>query len=151
MLESTHPVRVDNGFLNKDEAFHATASGKAILAYLKFSQQNIILKNNFLNLLKILLLNNHCFLKNQIKLKKGYAIDDEEFQQGVFCVGFPILDENNLAVASISCSAPKYKIINDNKYLLKILNSTKNSALEINKYFYKKVNQQTKGENKNAA
>lgn len=61
MLESTHPVRVDNGFLNKDEAFHATASGKAILAYLKFSQQNIILKIIFLNLLKILLLNNHCF------------------------------------------------------------------------------------------
>ena len=37
------------------------------------------------------------------------------------------------------------------KLKIKILNSTKNSALEINKYFYKKINQQTKGENKNAA
>ena len=152
MLESTHPVRVDNGFLNKDDAFHATASGKAILAYLKFSQQNIILKNNFFKFTETTIVKRSFFLKELDKIKKkGYAIDDEEFQEGVFCVGFPILDENNLAVASISCSAPKYKIINDNKYLLKILNSTKNSALEINKYFYKKINQQTKGENKNAA
>ena len=34
MIESKHPVRVDQGFLNKDNAFHATASGKAILAFL---------------------------------------------------------------------------------------------------------------------
>lgn len=152
MLESTNPVRVDNGFLNKDNATHATASGKAILAYLKFSQQNIILKDNFLKFTKNTIVDRSCFLKELDKIKKkGYAIDNEEFQDGVFCVGFPIFDENNLAVASISCSAPKYKITKDKKYLLKILNSTKKSAMEINKYFYKKINQQTKGENKNAA
>ena len=152
ILESTHPVRVDNRFLNKDNAFHATASGKAILAFLKSTQQNIILKDNFLKFTETTIVNRQVFFKELDKIKKkGYAIDDEEFQKGVFCIGFPILDENNLAVASISCSAPKYKIINDKKYLLKILNSTKNSAFNINKYFYKKINQPTKGENKNAA
>lgn len=141
ILESIHPVRVDNGFLNKDNAFHATASGKVILAFLNFDQQNQILRENFLKFTKKTVVNRDVFFNelNNIK-KKGYAIDDEEFQEGVFCIGFPILDENNLPIASISCSSPKYKIANDKKYLLKIINSTKNSTLEINKYFQKKIN-----------
>ena len=42
MIESTHPVRVDHGFLNKDHAFHATASGKAILAHMSKANQDKI-------------------------------------------------------------------------------------------------------------
>jgi IclR family acetate operon transcriptional repressor len=152
ILESIHPVRVDNGFLNKDNAFHATASGKAILAFLNFNQQNQILNKNFFRFTKKTIVNRDLLFNelNNIK-KKGYAIDDEEFQEGVFCIGFPIIDENNLPIASISCSSPKYKITNDKKYLLKIINSTKNSILEINKYFQKKINKPTKGDKKYAA
>ena len=46
MLQSTHPVRVDHGFLNKDHAFHATASGKAILAHMNLANQEKIRKKN---------------------------------------------------------------------------------------------------------
>ena len=62
-----------------------------------------------------------------LKLKEFYEKIPEVFKNKYFIVGFlfliwiSFLDENNLAVASISCSAPKYKIINDKKYLLKIL------------------------------
>ena len=48
MIESTHPVRVDHGFLNKDHAFHATASGKAILAHMSKANQDKIFKKKSL-------------------------------------------------------------------------------------------------------
>ena len=56
MIESTHPVRVDHGFLNKDHAFHATASGKAILAHMSKPNQDKIFKKIEFNLQKIQLL-----------------------------------------------------------------------------------------------
>ena len=72
--------------------------------------------------------------------KNGFATDDEEFQPGVFCVGFPIFDNQQKPFASISCSSPKFKIINDKKYLDKIKSSVKFSAIEIGKYFKKTNN-----------
>ena len=63
MLESTHPVRVDHGFLNKDNAFHATASGKAMLAFMTEPSQKKILKENSKSLLiELLLITNFCQL-----------------------------------------------------------------------------------------
>ena len=86
---------------------------------------------------------------NAIK-KNGYAIDDEEFQEGVYCVGCPVFDQYHEPVASISCSSPKYKIIRDKKYLDKIKNLTHQAAVEISKYYQpKKIIK--KGEKKYAA
>lgn len=141
MLESTHPVRVDHGFLNKDNAFHATASGKAMLAFMTEASKKKILKgrlekftNHTINNLEHL-----SFELDKIN-KNGFATDDEEFQPGVFCVGFPIFDNQQKPFASVSCSSPKFKIINDKKYLDKIKSSVKFSAIEIGKYFKKTNN-----------
>ena len=136
MLESTHPVRVDHGFLNKDNAFHATASGKAMLAYMSDGSQKKILKNKLEKFTSFTITNVKQLSEELKKIKKnGFSTDDEEFQPGVFCVGYPIFDNENKPFASISCSSPKFKITSDKKYLDKIKNSVKFSALEIGKYF----------------
>jgi len=138
MLESTHPVRVDHGFLNKDNAFHATASGKAMLAYMSDASQKKILKNRLEKFTSFTITNVKQLSEELKKIKKnGFSTDDEEFQPGVFCVGYPIFDNENKPFASISCSSPKFKITSDKKYLDKIKNSVKFSALEIGKYFKK--------------
>ena len=138
MLESTHPVRVDHGFLNKDNAFHATASGKAMLAYMSDVSQKKILKNKLEKFTSFTITNVKQLSEELKKIKKnGFSTDDEEFQPGVFCVGYPIFDNDNKPFASISCSSPKFKITSDKKYLDKIKNSVKFSALEIGKYFKK--------------
>ena len=82
--------------------------------------------------------------------KNGYAIDDEEFQEGVYCVGYPVFNEDHEPVASVSCSSPKYKILKDKKYLDKIKSLTQQAALEISKY-YKPKKIIKKGERKYAA
>ena len=151
MLQSTHPVRVDHGFLNKDHAFHATASGKAILAHMNLANQEKILKKNRVEFTEFTISDKVTLLKELRAIEKnGYAIDDEEFQEGVYCVGYPVFNEYHEPVASVSCSSPKYKIVRDKKYLDKIKSFTQQAAFEISKY-YKPKKTIKKGERKYAA
>lgn len=40
----------------------------------------------------------------------GYALDDEELERGLTCIGAPILDRNGVAIAAISLSGPTQRM-----------------------------------------
>ena len=42
--------------------------------------------------------------------RRGYSIDDEEIEIGLFCVAAPIFDISGNGVAAVSISCPKYRI-----------------------------------------
>ncbi|HBI94235.1 MAG TPA: IclR family transcriptional regulator, partial [Terrisporobacter glycolicus] len=42
----------------------------------------------------------------------GYAIDNEELEHGLTCIGAPILDRDNKAIAAISLSGPTIRMKN---------------------------------------
>lgn len=44
--------------------------------------------------------------------RKGYAIDDQELEDGFSCIGAPILDNRGYAIAAISLSGPSSRIMN---------------------------------------
>lgn len=107
-LESLHAVRVDSGSIGKSDAAHATATGKALLAFMEEETVGQILREKGL----------HAFTDRTITRvedlmaelasvrEQGYAVDDEEFQPGVYCVGAPVRNYKGHVVASISCSLP---------------------------------------------
>lgn len=45
--------------------------------------------------------------------ERGYAFDDEERIEGIRCVAAPITDENDRAIAAVSVSAPKSRMLGD--------------------------------------
>jgi DNA-binding IclR family transcriptional regulator len=49
---------------------------------------------------------------------RGYAIDDEEIEEGIRCIAAPVLSANDFAVAAISVSGPSSRITPDRYQLI---------------------------------
>jgi DNA-binding IclR family transcriptional regulator len=91
---------------------YCTALGKAILAWSPEADVDQILagcrmeartRNTFTNVLS---------LKRELERirDRGYAIDDEEIEDGIRCISAPVLDPAERAVAAISVSGPAARI-----------------------------------------
>ncbi len=54
-------------------------------------------------------------LANHLKKvhEQGYAIDDEEYDEGIRCVGVPIFDYTRRVVAGVSISGPSYRFTDE--------------------------------------
>lgn len=107
-LDSSHAVKVDSGAIGKSGAAHATATGKAILAWLPEDEIRAILTATGMKAYTENTLRAPDALIKQLALvrRHGYAEDREEFQPGVFCVGTAIRDHAGAVAASLGCSIP---------------------------------------------
>ncbi|MDY0236103.1 MAG: IclR family transcriptional regulator [Gudongella sp.] len=65
--------------------------------------------------------------------QKGYAIDREEQEIGLYCIGAPILDKNGNAMAAISISGPTARMKNKNldKKIEKLVEVAKKISYEL--------------------
>lgn len=85
---------------------YCTALGKAILAYLPEDVlESTISKIQFVRFTDKTLSTREELMHSLERIRRrGYAIDDEEIETGVRCIGAPIFDENNFPIAAISVS-----------------------------------------------
>jgi IclR family acetate operon transcriptional repressor len=107
-LESRLPVRVGSDETGKTNAAHATATGKAILAWLPEPEIARVIASNGLARFTEKTIGSIAGLMEDLRLtrRNGYAIDSEEFQPGVVCIGAAIRDHAGAVIGSISCSMP---------------------------------------------
>lgn len=106
-IDSPHAVRVDSS-AGKSNAAHATATGKAILAWLPETEIGRIIAQKGLTRFTSNTIVTLPELIEHLRLvrRNGYALDMEEFQPGVVCVGGAIRDHAGAVMGSISCSLP---------------------------------------------
>jgi DNA-binding IclR family transcriptional regulator len=64
--------------------------------------------------------------------KQGYAVDDEEYEEGVRCIGAPVRDYTGNVVAAISISGPAMRMT-DKKIMEDLIQSVKAGADEISR------------------
>jgi len=108
--EARHAVRVDTGKIGKLEAPHATAVGKAILAWLPEDEMRRILSHGMKRFTDNTITEFADFVEAlRIVRRNGYAIDREEFLPGVICVGAAIRDQAGTVIGAISASTPSMR------------------------------------------
>lgn len=101
-------VRIDLR-MGAREMLHCSAVGKAMLAYLPDADVHRILGTAGLPRRTPHTITDAETLWAQLKeiRRVGYAIDDEEDAEGIFCVGSAVLDEHGSCVAAISVTGLK--------------------------------------------
>jgi IclR family KDG regulon transcriptional repressor len=109
--ESSQSLRT-NTKIGSRNMLHCTSMGKAILAFLPESDQV-----SFIERLELIASANNT-ITDRIALiehlatvrAQKFAIDNEESEDGIRCVGAPIFDRTGHAFAAISVSGPAYRL-----------------------------------------
>lgn len=110
-LDSRLPIRVGSDDTAKANAAHATATGKAILAWLPETEIARVIAGTGLSRFTPRTINTIAELMEDLRLvrRRGYSIDGEEFQPGVVCYGAAIRDQAGTVLGSVSCSLPQMR------------------------------------------
>ena len=96
-------------YLGKREFPHCTSAGKALLAALPLERaRDLALEAGMLRRTSRTITDPDALLRDlELSAVRGYAIDDEEDSDGVFCMGAAVYDRGGACVAAISGTALK--------------------------------------------
>jgi DNA-binding IclR family transcriptional regulator len=97
---------------SKTNPVYCTSMGKAMLAFQPPEViDQIVSKIRFVRYTAKTLTSRDALLKALERVRRrGYAIDDQEIELGVRCIGAPIFDEKRNAIAAVSVSGPASRI-----------------------------------------
>src|SRR5262252_1288367 len=111
VIEPARSVRMASRIGHR-KPVHCTAVGKVILAHLSEAEQDSILQIHGLPRLTPKTITTASELKGEFKpiRERGYALDNEETEQGLRCIGAAVLDHSGRPVAAISVSAPSFRL-----------------------------------------
>ena len=113
-LDKISPVRsvCQTSRVGLTNPIYCTAVGKAMLAFSSPEERDAILSTlTFQRITKNTHTNQGSLVKDLHMVRsRGYALDDEEIEDGVRCVGAPILNSEGRAIAAISISGPTFRM-----------------------------------------
>jgi DNA-binding IclR family transcriptional regulator len=112
LVESQRPFRM-SAMVGSRMPIESTAMGKSMLAHLSKDAVRELLTGR--NIRRALLTE-----LEQVRLS-GHAIDNEDNEPGVACVGAAILDASGVPVAAISMSGPMHRILVREREIAKAL------------------------------
>jgi IclR family acetate operon transcriptional repressor len=106
--------------IEKMTALHATATGKAILAWIPDTELVRVIAANGLNSYTPRTITSLSGLVEELRLVRRlkYAIDDQEFREGIVCIGSSIRKQGGEVVASISVTMPAAMATEDYRNML---------------------------------
>lgn len=114
--ESPHSMRISTA-LGQREPLYRTAVGKAILAALPDDTARTILeRTKFERMTTNTLVSVNDVLQELVQVRRqGYAVDREELEYGLICLGVALVDSTGRPVGAISVSGPASRMTTENQ------------------------------------
>ncbi|WP_255516649.1 IclR family transcriptional regulator [Haloferax sp. KTX1] len=94
---------------------HCTATGKALLAHLPERRVESILDRHGLPKRSENTITDRETLRTELAeiRERGYSVDDEEYGQGLRCVGVPVLNGDDAVIGALSASGPATEVVGE--------------------------------------
>jgi DNA-binding IclR family transcriptional regulator len=110
-IEPTRSVRMITR-IGASNPVHCTSVGKAILAFLPEERIADILRRTRFERFTHRTVATAEALRVEIEKtrRRGYAIDDEELEEGLRCIAVPVLDAQRQPIAAVSISGPSFRV-----------------------------------------
>lgn len=111
-IQSNHTIAT-NAEIGSLKPSYCTGLGKIILAYMSKEKLDKILEEiEMIKYTENTIIDKEIFKRKLIEYKKlGYAIDDEEIEEGLWCLSVPIFDSSGEVKLAISVSGPKERML----------------------------------------
>lgn len=109
-LESPHPVRMHSR-IGASLRLYSSAAGRAILAFLPEHEQKAYFRKNTIEARTANTTVDLVDIMNKLDRvrREGWSEENQENEEGIRCIGAPILDCRNYPLGAISVSAPAYR------------------------------------------
>jgi IclR family KDG regulon transcriptional repressor len=110
MIESSRALRMQ-ARIGERHPLNSTSLGKAILAFMPEEERTPLLSHP-LQAMTGRTTTDAALLRRQLRdvAKRGYAVEIGENEEGLMCIGVPILERSGRPVAALSVSAPEARM-----------------------------------------
>jgi IclR family KDG regulon transcriptional repressor len=115
---------------------HATASGKAILAFLPEAELRGILGHGMPRCTPHTIHSVEAFFEDARRARdRGYAVSEQEFENDITALAAPVLDADSRPLASVSIAGPAYRMTEQRirKLAPRLLSAVHELSLELQK------------------
>ncbi|TDL30997.1 IclR family transcriptional regulator [Jeotgalibacillus sp. S-D1] len=111
-LEYNRSIRT-GAKIGSRKPLYCTGLGKAFLAFLPEQKRESLINELDLNKITEKTVTSKPILLQQLKnyAEQGYAIDDEENEEGLYCLAAPVFNARNEMAAAISIAGPKFRML----------------------------------------
>jgi IclR family KDG regulon transcriptional repressor len=109
-IESRHTIRMFSR-VGRRIPLYCTAIGKVLLAFSRGEERESALKGvrQLAFTQKTLTTRAALYAELERIQQQGFALDDEEHEEGIHCIGAPVFDHTGAVVAAISASWPGFR------------------------------------------
>ncbi|PPA70491.1 IclR family transcriptional regulator [Jeotgalibacillus proteolyticus] len=111
-LEYNRSIRT-GAKIGSRKPLYCTGLGKAFLAFMPEENRDSLLDELKLNKITENTITSKAVLIEQLTIysNQGYAVDDEENEEGLYCIAAPVFNANQEVAAAISIAGPKFRML----------------------------------------
>lgn len=110
-----------NAQIGSRKPIYCTGLGKVFLAFMNANDRSKILDNlEFKKFTRNTVMSKEMLLKQLDSFRnQGYAVDDEEIEEGLYCIAVPVFDSSQRVIVALSASGPKQRMLSKKEHVIK--------------------------------